>query len=492
MALAYYGDSLSKNIVETTEGYLICKNVPIGRTGTMKYSGAELSLMDAPDTVFDVYRDEKEVFDIATLASFEGKPVTDGHPTVDVGPHNYSQYAKGHVQNVRRKDDKIVADLVITDPILIDKVKNKTMREVSSGYNCVYLNNAGRITQNEIRGNHVAVVSEGRAGPSVSIQDQKPEFEKSTNVERRKPRMGKTKNPFENMLRLVARAVRDAKTVDEEAEIIEDAAMMLDAEMKRATEDAKREVEDGILKEAPAYVIPPDPGAKPAEIEIRASDEKEDKAEDAATVNATKDSIHDAVCEVMDSIMPGWREKSEDAKLSAQQKKHEEGELKREGEINKLLKELEDNDKKELSKDSVEDAASSDEDLGKQEEAITVPVDDAIWSEDKAADEKSEDAVTDASVKDAAINIIKDLRPAIAQIKDPDERKMVTDAVLRSVRNTTTMSPNSAVGEIAAVVTRNTQRAAQDGFSIGNIVDASQNAYDSRNPHSRLNRSKGE
>lgn len=42
--LAYYGYTISPNQIETGEGFLICKNVPIARTGTQDYLGSELGL----------------------------------------------------------------------------------------------------------------------------------------------------------------------------------------------------------------------------------------------------------------------------------------------------------------------------------------------------------------------------------------------------------------------------------------------------------------
>src|SRR5215469_6948797 len=89
MALAYYGVRLSDNWVETPEGFVIFKNAVIGRTGFQTYKGYELdadelkeqgiSVADEDDV--QLYRDENEVFAPATIASFVGKSVTDGHPS---------------------------------------------------------------------------------------------------------------------------------------------------------------------------------------------------------------------------------------------------------------------------------------------------------------------------------------------------------------------------------------------------------------------------
>ena len=122
MRLAYYGSALSGNIIETPEGFLICKNVPIARTGSQEYLPDELGDMDGHGVV-SVYRPEEEVFSEATLASFEGKPVTFDHPPQHITVQNVTAYNKGHVENVRRgsgpESDLMLADLFITDPDLI-------------------------------------------------------------------------------------------------------------------------------------------------------------------------------------------------------------------------------------------------------------------------------------------------------------------------------------------------------------------------------------
>ena len=93
--LAYYGYTISPNQIETGEGFLICKNVPIARTGTQEYLGREMGLsgVDA-DRIIAVSRSPDEVFSEAALASFEGKPVTNDHPPGLIGPDDVKNYEK--------------------------------------------------------------------------------------------------------------------------------------------------------------------------------------------------------------------------------------------------------------------------------------------------------------------------------------------------------------------------------------------------------------
>jgi len=176
---AYYGSKISPNKTATTEGFLICQNVPIARTGWQEYLASELGLEG--NGKIQVHRSEEEVFDPATIASFEGKSITDEHPSSWIVPDNVSSYEKGHVQNVRRgtgdESDLLLADLYVKNPILISEIESGK-REVSCGYDCIYEpidGQEGKYEQKQIRGNHVAVVQAGRAGTRVAIKDNKPE-----------------------------------------------------------------------------------------------------------------------------------------------------------------------------------------------------------------------------------------------------------------------------------------------------------------------------
>lgn len=179
MEIRYYGDKLSARIAKTPEGFLICQDVPISRTGYQEYLAKEI--MDNPvneNKVIHVYRPAKEVFDIRSLASFEGKPVTNEHPDEDVTPENYTKYSCGHVQNVHvgegEDSNKVLADLYITDPVLIKLIEDGK-REVSCGYYAEEKKDPeGKLYQTKIRGNHVAVVRSGRAGNKVCIRDHNP------------------------------------------------------------------------------------------------------------------------------------------------------------------------------------------------------------------------------------------------------------------------------------------------------------------------------
>lgn len=186
----YYTTPLSDNLEETPEGFLIARDVVIGRTGWQTYkvgelpeSAADLGVdMSNPQANIEVYRDAAHVFDYDTICSFEGKPVTDDHPQEFVDPDNFKRFAMGHVQNVRKGtwlldsgDTPLIGDIHITAEPLLSKVKNGIKREVSCGYDYGILKDGDRILQVDITGNHVAVVPKGRAGSEARINDAAPE-----------------------------------------------------------------------------------------------------------------------------------------------------------------------------------------------------------------------------------------------------------------------------------------------------------------------------
>jgi hypothetical protein len=172
--LQYYGNRISENISRREpEGYLLCLNVPVARTGMQEYLPEELGLGSGPGFI-QVYRPEEEVFAPETMASFEAVPVTNDHPRDGVDLDNIRRLQAGHAQNVRRgsgeEADLLLADLVITDERLIEAILNGK-REISCGYTYELAEENGRYIQRKIRGNHIAVVDAGRAGARVSIKD---------------------------------------------------------------------------------------------------------------------------------------------------------------------------------------------------------------------------------------------------------------------------------------------------------------------------------
>lgn len=171
---------LSEHISKTPEGYLLCCDVPIARTGWLDYAIDELPediSKNAPkgQKTVRVQREAKDLFAPDAVASYEGKPLTLEHPEDFVHPDNYREESRGHVQNVRRgqgaEDDLLLADILVMDEEAIALVE-RGLRELSCGYDADYENAGnGVMRQTKFMGNHVALVDRGRCGPRCAIKD---------------------------------------------------------------------------------------------------------------------------------------------------------------------------------------------------------------------------------------------------------------------------------------------------------------------------------
>jgi hypothetical protein len=172
--LAYCASRISPHMGVMKNGALLCVGVPLARVGEQAYRGDELGLPTSDKVT--VRRTPEEVFDAAALASFEGVPLTDQHPGTFITPSNFSWYARGHVQNVRRSADGrfVLGDIIVNDQSLITKIRSG-VRDVSCGYDVTYIPlRDGTYMQASIRGNHVAVVPRGRA-QTTRIMDAQTE-----------------------------------------------------------------------------------------------------------------------------------------------------------------------------------------------------------------------------------------------------------------------------------------------------------------------------
>lgn len=207
----FFETRLGETRFRLADGSLLCKDVPIARTGSQVYLPEEINLEpDASGTV-TVWRTEDEVFSPETMASFEGVAVTVGHPEDSAGnilfvnPANFAELAHGHIQNVRRgtgdKADLLIADVLVKRQEAIDAIE-AGLTDVSCGYDALYKQlSPGKGKQYQITGNHLAVgIDRGRAGSRCAIGDSAPS----------KPK----EKPAMSWLKKLAQAI---KTKDEDA-----------------------------------------------------------------------------------------------------------------------------------------------------------------------------------------------------------------------------------------------------------------------------------
>lgn len=162
------------------DGSLLCRNVPIARTGWLQYAPGEVPLepSDQPGAapVLYVHRAPEDVFAEEAMRSFIGCAITHEHPPVAVTPANFAHLGKGFILRVWRGEgpdaDCLMADLIIKDKWLIEQIE-RNKREVSCGYEASYIQTSpGQGKQVNIVGNHLALVEKGRCGPRCAIGDE--------------------------------------------------------------------------------------------------------------------------------------------------------------------------------------------------------------------------------------------------------------------------------------------------------------------------------
>lgn len=424
--MLFYADRISDNIRKREpEGYLICVNVPIARSGTQQYLQDEIG--QRGEKAVTVYRPEEEVFSPATMASFEGMPVTNDHPDNEDGVNaENSQYlAKGHCQNVRRgtgKDkDLLIADLVIMDPGTIEDIMNGK-REISCGYNYELSEEDGKLVQRQIRGNHIAIVDKGRAGHRVCIKDSAP------TIERRKSRMRKNFNGI--LAKMLASFARDA-----EPDEIEEAV----------------EAIDEITTEP--NIVPPDP----------------EQGEDAEPDKM--DMILDKLDQIIGSKDCGGKDEEPEEEDPMQKL---EDDLDKIEEATKVAEELENGD---------EEPMEPEEDPDEPESHFVDP--EAINEEDEdpeevivEEEEKEGIPVSDKRACDAARVALKVIRPIIAKLP-PSERKKAADAAVRQIRKASGMDAMARKNGYVAL-----KRSKKSSFdSAANEADLGRRIMASRNPN---------
>lgn len=183
-------EKLSEHRYKTPEGYLICVDSILARTGKQTYKRSEI-FGDDDERLVEVDRKAEEVFSPETMASFENKPICVEHPDVDVNSGNISEFAVGFVRDIHKGEYEgepvMLGTLVITDAKTVEEIEEGKHTDLSCGYDCD-IDDSENPQQRNIRGNHVALCEQGRAGIARimdSVKDEESTYTEVTkNLER--------------------------------------------------------------------------------------------------------------------------------------------------------------------------------------------------------------------------------------------------------------------------------------------------------------------
>jgi uncharacterized protein len=142
----------------------------IARTGVLEYRRADGS-------THREYR-PPTAHDDTALHSFDAVPLTNDHPKEGLlTAENTKRYQVGTVSSPKVDEDKVRANVLVTDAATV-KAINQGKAELSCGYYCDVDETPGvtpegvhyDAVQKNVRGNHVAVVWAGRAGPEIRMR----------------------------------------------------------------------------------------------------------------------------------------------------------------------------------------------------------------------------------------------------------------------------------------------------------------------------------
>lgn len=166
-----------------TNGWAEIRDNPISKVGVFEYSGAQIGHPELdPNKIYKVYRPQEELDNEETINSFKLVPWTDDHAMLGAEDDGMTPAEKKGVHGVVGEDiyfddGYLKANLKVFSNKLAQLIDNGK-KDLSIGYKCLYEKNAGvyngesyDFIQKNIRGNHLALVEEGRSGHDVAVLD---------------------------------------------------------------------------------------------------------------------------------------------------------------------------------------------------------------------------------------------------------------------------------------------------------------------------------
>lgn len=162
------------------DGRLRVERTPISKANICEYAGAEIpdsvALGLDPEKHYRLLRDPNELEKAAD--TFNSLPVLEDHTPTSAAAHPRELTVGSTMDNARFEAPYLTIGMVIFDGAMIQRIQSGEQREISCGYKYTadmtpgsYEGKPydGRMTN--IRGNHIALVEQGRAGSDVMVND---------------------------------------------------------------------------------------------------------------------------------------------------------------------------------------------------------------------------------------------------------------------------------------------------------------------------------
>ena len=271
-----------RKLTDAGQMHVPCK---FARTGSQLYTAKQLGLVDREENeVVEVHREACDVFDEVSMNTFRSAPVTIGHPKNEAGEAivvtaaNAKKIQVGMLEGMPVQDeDTLGGTLILTAQEAIDALEDGT-QELSAGYTCDIEDVDGKYFQRNIRANHIAIVSKGRAGSSCRISDEaleiqeagledgaieakvaqakaekleqeKKEAKEAADKAKRKANAEAAKEAEEAAKKAAEELAAKPKTKKEKAAAAKEAALVEKAEAVEAQEKAAKEAAEAVAAE---------------------------------------------------------------------------------------------------------------------------------------------------------------------------------------------------------------------------------------------------
>lgn len=175
-------DTNKSNRTIDFNGWYEIKDNPLTKVGVFPYHGRQIDDSLDPDKIYNVYRPAEELEDEETIKSFRLLPWIDEHVMLGSPKEGLIPAEKKGVQGVIGEEVSFDGEYLKSNIKIFSEKLAKLIesgkKELSIGYRCLYDLTPGVYNgqhydaiQRKIRGNHLALVDEGRAGPDVAVLD---------------------------------------------------------------------------------------------------------------------------------------------------------------------------------------------------------------------------------------------------------------------------------------------------------------------------------
>ena len=161
-------------------GFWEIKHNPISKVGVFPYMGRSISDECEPDRIYYVFRSADTLKASVDTWDNPPKPFINDHEMLGEGFSKVDDRpVQGVIHNPVFEDDTLYADISVYSESLKDKIENGK-KELSLGYFCkyrkekgIYKGQAYDFVQEDMVGNHIALVDNGRCGSDVRVFDHK-------------------------------------------------------------------------------------------------------------------------------------------------------------------------------------------------------------------------------------------------------------------------------------------------------------------------------